>query len=66
MSTNTLIKVVAMIDARIDLYEKAYPNKAYPNDTFRQGAIAALKSLEGELQSFIDTDISSMESTTGE
>lgn len=61
MNTSTLIKVVAMIDARIDLYEKAYPN-----DTFYQGAIAALKSLEGELQSFIETDISSMESTTGE
>ena len=59
MSTNTLITVVAMIDARIDLYEKADPN-----EPFYQGAVAALKSLGGELQSFIETDISSMEGTT--
>lgn len=61
MSTNTLITVVAMIDARIDMYEKADVN-----DPFYKGAIAALKSLGGELQSFIETDISAMESTTGE
>lgn len=59
MSTNTLIKVVAMIDARIDLYEKADAN-----DPFYKGAVAALKSLGGELQAFIETDISGMESTS--
>ena len=61
MNTSTLIKVVAMINARIDMYEKADAN-----DPFYTGAVAALKSLEGELQSFIETDISSMESTTRE
>lgn len=59
MSTNTLIKVVAMIDARIDMYEKADPN-----EPFYTGAVAALKSLGGELQAFIETDISGMESTS--
>ena len=55
MSTNTLKTVVAMINARIDLYENADAN-----DPFYKGAVAALKSLEGELQSFIETDLSGM------
>ena len=61
MSTNTLITVVSMIDARINMYEKADAN-----DPFYTGAVAALKSLEGELQSFIETDLSGMEITIGE
>lgn len=61
MSTSTLITVVAIIDARIDMYKKADAN-----DPFYKGAIAALQSLEGELQSFIETDISAMEGTTSE
>lgn len=59
MSTNTLITVVAMIDARIDMYEKADAN-----DPFYKGAVAALESLSGELQAFIETDISGMVSTS--
>lgn len=55
MSTNTLKTVVTMINARINLYENADAN-----DPFYQGAVAALKSLEGELQSFIETDLSGM------
>lgn len=53
MSTNTLKTVVTMINARINLYKNADAN-----DPFYQGAVAALKSLEGELQSFIETDLS--------
>jgi len=58
-STSTLIDVVAMIDARISMYQKA---DAY--DTFYQGAIVALKSLSEELQMSIDADISALENQT--
>ena len=61
MDANTLINVVAMIDARINMYQKADPNEPFYN-----GAIAALKSLGDELQSSIEADISAMESNTGE
>ena len=59
MNTDTLISVVANINARIDMYEKADPN-----DPYYKGAVAALKSLGGMLQAYIDTDISSTEDTT--
>lgn len=55
------IDLVAMIDARIAMYQKA---DAY--DPFYLGAIVALKSLSEELQMSIDADIAAMESNTGE
>lgn len=61
MKTSTLIDVVAMIDASIQMYQKA---DSY--DPFYQGAIAALKSLNNELQFAIESDIAAMESNTGE
>ena len=60
-STSTLMDVVAIIDARISMYQKADAN-----DPFYQGAIAALSSLSNELQMSIDADIAAMESNTGE
>ena len=61
MKTNTLIDVVAMIDARINMYQKA---DAY--DPFYTGAVVALRSLSDELQMAIEADIAAMESNTGE
>lgn len=61
MKTNTLIDVVAMIDARINMYQRADAN-----EPFYKGAIVALQSLGDELQSAIDADIAAMESNTGE
>jgi hypothetical protein len=61
MNTSTLINVVAIIDARINMYQKA---DAY--DPFYNGAIVALKSLGEELQYAIEADVAAMESNTGE
>jgi hypothetical protein len=58
-STSTLIDVVAMIDARISMYQKA---DAY--DPFYQGAIVALSSLSEELQMAIEADLSALENQT--
>jgi hypothetical protein len=55
------IDIVAMINARINMYQKADAN-----DPFYQGAIAALSSLSNELQMSIDADVAAMESNTGE
>ena len=55
-NTSTLIDVVAMIDARISMYQKA---DAY--DPFYQGAIVALSSLSEELQMSIDADVAAIE-----
>jgi hypothetical protein len=55
------IDLVAMINARINMYQKADAN-----DPFYQGAIAALSSLSDELQMSIDADVAAMESNTGE
>ena len=55
------IDLVAMIDARINMYQKADAN-----EPFYQGAIAALRSLGEELQMSIEADIAAMESNTGE
>ena len=63
MKTNTLIDVVAMIDARINMYQKA---AVYDYDPFYNGAMAALKSLGEELQSAIEANVAAMESNTGE
>ena len=61
MKTSTLIDVVAMIDARINMYQKA---DAY--DPFYNGAVVALKSLSDEIQLTIEADVAAMESNTGE
>jgi len=61
MNTNTLIDVVAMIDARINIYQKA---DAY--DPFYRGAVVTLSSLRDKLQMYIEADIAAMESNTGE
>jgi hypothetical protein len=45
MENTHKIDLVAMIDARINMYQKADPN-----EPFYQGAIAALRSLGEELQ----------------
>jgi hypothetical protein len=56
MDTNTLINLVALIDARINMYQMA---DLY--DPFYQGAIASLKSLRGELQMSIEADTAAIE-----
>ena len=61
METNTLINVVAMIDSRINMYQRADVN-----DPFYKGAIVALQSLGDELQMSIEADIAAMENSTGE
>jgi len=55
-NTSTLIDIVAIIDARISMYQKADLN-----DPFYLGATAALSSLSEELQMSIDADISALE-----
>lgn len=61
MENTHKIDLVAMIDARINMYQRADAN-----DPFYQGAITALRSLGEELQMSIEADIASMESNTGE
>lgn len=56
MDTKTLIDMVAMISARISMYQKADSN-----DPFYQGAIASLSSLREELQMSIDADVAAIE-----
>jgi len=57
MENTCKINLVAMIDARISMYQKA---DAY--DPFYTGAVVALSSLRDELQMSIEIDIASMES----
>ena len=61
MENMNKIDFAAMIDARINMYQKADPN-----EPFYQGAIAALRSLGEELQMSIEADVAAMESNTGE
>ena len=61
MKNTYKIDIVAMIDARISMYQKADPY-----DPFYQGAIVALCSLNEELQMSIDADVAAMESNTRE
>jgi hypothetical protein len=65
MDTGTLIKVVAMLDARVvekvgiiwdDVWE----------DGYNQGYVDALREVSSHLQSAIDADVAAMESATGE
>jgi hypothetical protein len=56
MDVKTLIDMVAMIDARINMYQKADSN-----DPFYQGAITSLSSLREELQMSIDADVAAIE-----
>jgi hypothetical protein len=59
MDKETLIKVVAMLDARIARL-KEIPS---PSDMVR---ISELQALSDHLQKAIDADVAAMESTTGE
>jgi len=63
MNARTLIDVVAMIDARINMYQRADAN-----DPFYKGAIVALTSLSEELQEAIEAEVCAMEiaNETGE
>ena len=56
MENTHKIDLVAMIDARINMYQKADAN-----EPFYQGAIAALRSLSEELQMSIDADVAAIE-----
>jgi hypothetical protein len=75
MDTETLIDVVAMIDARIDQLnkdKKAIDASGYSVLSKRlslerlAGATVALELLSKHLQSAIEADIAAMESNTGE
>jgi hypothetical protein len=59
MDTETLIKVVAMIDARI----ARLLDIPSPNDMVR---ISELEALSEHIQKAIDADVAAMESNTGE
>ena len=60
MDANTLIDVVSMIDARINMYQGADANEPFYN-----GAIVALKSLSEELNEYIDRQTAQMETEQG-
>ena len=60
MDTETLFTVIGMLDARINMYQRADAN-----DPFYKGAIAALNSLSEELQDYIDNQVAHMETEQG-
>ena len=73
MDKGTLIKVVAMIDARVnELYWNVLPeinndSNALPWEYANiSGAISELMDLSERLQIAIDIDVAAMESSTGE
>jgi hypothetical protein len=72
MDTGTLIKVVAMIDARINqIYYGVMPELADNPDTLpweyenAAGALSELMDLSERLQNAIDADVSAMETGMG-
>ena len=65
MDKGTLIDVVAMIDARINMYQKVDANNPFYKGAV-VGAVVALSSLSEELQLGIEAAIAAMESNTGE
>jgi hypothetical protein len=58
MDTQTLIDVVALIDAKIAVY-----TNLDPNEPFYKGALRSLESLRDELQLGIDSAVASMETS---
>lgn len=60
MDIQTVFRTIKMIDARINMYQRADAN-----DPFYQGAIAALTSLSEELQEYIDNQVAHMETEMG-
>lgn len=60
MDIQTVFRTIEMIDARINMYQRADVN-----DPFYQGAIAALTSLSEELQEYIDRQVAQMETEMG-
>lgn len=60
MDTETLFRMIEMLDARINMYQRADAN-----DPFYKGAVAALSSLSEELQDYIDKQVAQMETEQG-
>lgn len=60
MDTETLFRMIEMLDARINMYQRADAN-----DPFYKGAVAALSSLSEELQDYIDNQVAHMETEQG-
>lgn len=60
MDIQTVFRTIEMIDARINMYQRADVN-----DPFYKGAIAALTSLSEELQGYIDRQVAQMETEMG-
>jgi len=60
MDIQTVFRTIKMIDARINMYQRADAN-----EPFYQGAIAALTSLSEELQEYIDNQVAHMETSMG-
>lgn len=60
MDTQTVFRIVEMLDARINMYQRADAN-----DPFYKGAVAALSSLSEELQDYIDNQVAHMETEQG-
>lgn len=65
MNTDTLIKVVAMIDAMIVKEVGIILDDDY-SCGHNQGYVDALRDISARLQDAIDADVAAMESTTGE
>jgi len=68
MDTGTLIKVVAMIDARIADLQETWDNddSLYGEDlAFIQAEMHGLRKLNKDLQKAIDTNVASMETSMG-
>jgi hypothetical protein len=65
MDTGTLIKVVAMLEARIAEKAHIICDDVW-EDGYNDGYIDALVHLTITLQSAIDADVAAMESATGE
>ena len=67
MDTETLIEVVAMIDARLDSLNKYIENtNESTNQDYAHAQVFELQRLSKHLQVAIDADIASIESNTGE
>jgi hypothetical protein len=63
MDTETLIKITALIDARINRLKRLI--EIY-NPDYAHAQVFELQNLSNYLQASIDADVASMESTTGE
>ena len=64
MDKETLIKVVAMLDAKIT--EELRTDLEEYDAVYNEGYIDALREISYHFQSVIDADVAAMESKTGE